>query len=154
MDRYESMVRSELLRELRRLDALINTPELVDFAKAVRLESVHQEQRWGRADRDGKTPGEWHWLVAHLAGRALSHSQEAKRLQGIVAAMPVDDLDMRMAFGDLVAHHREKALHHTITTAAALAHWHASMMGKRTATQAGHGPAIRDLGEMAVWSGA
>ena len=150
MDRYENMVRGELLREVRRLDALINTPQLLDFAKAVQLEAMHQEARWGIGDA-GKTPCDWHWLVAHLAGRALGHSKEAERLQAVVDALPEDDIDVRMAFDDLLAHHRQKAVHHTITAAAALAHWHASVLRKHTAMQPGPAPAIAALGEMAVW---
>lgn len=151
MDRYESMVRGELLAELRKLDALINTPELVDFAKAVHLEAVHQELRWGTPDREGKKPYDWLWLVAHLATRSLEHHKEAERLKSITDKLPAEIVDVRTAFGEQVAYHREKAVHHTITTAAAIAHWHASVLGKHTTMQPGHAPAIAEVGEMAVW---
>lgn len=133
-----------------RLDALINTPELVDFAKAVHMEAVHQEVRWGTEDREGKAPYDWHWLVAHLAGRALAAHAEADRLQGIVDRMP-ENVEVSRAFGDLIRHHREKAVHHTITAAAALAHWHASMLGKHTTMQPGHAGAAA-MAEMACAS--
>lgn len=59
------------IAERDRLHALINTPELVDFPKAVHLEAVHQLDRWGTTDRQGKAPNDWFWLVGHLASRAL-----------------------------------------------------------------------------------
>lgn len=89
--------------EAKRLTALINTPELHDFIKAVPLEAVHQRERWGSDHDDGKTPADWFWLLGYLGGKALrSH------------------LD-----GDTT-----KALHHTITAAAALANWHSNILGK------------------------
>lgn len=149
MDRYESMVRGELLDEVRKLDALINTPELLDFAKAVHLEAVHQEVRWGSQGDDGKAPGEWHWLVAHLATRALEHHREAQRLH--VLRLSTSELYPAL-FDEVIAHHREKAVHHCITTAAALAHWHASMLGKMTTMRPSSATAARDLASRVVAS--
>ena len=83
--------------------AQLNTPELHDFAKAVRLEGAHQRQRWGAEHDDGKAPADWFWLVGYLAGKAL-----ASHVRGEV----------------------DKALHHTITAAAALANWHSAILGK------------------------
>lgn len=85
------------------LEGLINTPELVDFVKAVPLEAVHQRDRWGSEHDAGKTNADWFWLVGYLAGKALN-------------ALAVKDQD--------------KALHHIITTAAACANWHAALLGK------------------------
>lgn len=85
-----------------RMNALLNTPELIDFAKGVQLEAAHQRERWGSEHDAGKTPYDWFWLVAHLATRAL-------------------EADKR---GDL-----DKMRHHMITTAAALANWHAATLG-------------------------
>lgn len=76
---YDALIAARDERD--RLRTLINTPELVDFPKAVLLESVHQEQRWGTDDREGKKPYDWHWLVAHLCGRALEHHKEADRME-------------------------------------------------------------------------
>lgn len=132
---YDDLVRRAA--EGDRLTALINTPELVDFAKAVHLEAVHQEERWGTEDREGKTPADWFWLVGHLAGRSLEHHKEAERL----AAMP--DGDPTGRHQQSIAHHREKAVHHTITAAAALAHWHASVLGKHTGMQPGSADGIK-----------
>lgn len=83
--------------------ATLNTPELHDFAKAVRLEGAHQRAKWGTDGDDGKSPADWFWLVGYLAGKAL-----ASHVRGEV----------------------DKALHHTITAAAALANWHSAVLGK------------------------
>lgn len=88
--------------ELQRLRALVNTPELHDFARGVTLEAAHQRERWGNEHDAGKTAADWFWLVGYLAGKAL-HSQNG---------------------GDT-----DKALHHTISTAAALANWHGAILG-------------------------
>ena len=127
---YDELIAARAERD--RLHALINTVELVDFPKAVLLESAHQEERWGTTDREGKTPYDWHWLVAHLAGRALSHHKEAERIEAMLVKSGFTHSQ--------IAYHREKAVHHCITTAAALSHWHASMLGKHTNMRAGHVP--------------
>lgn len=119
---HEALVRDAA--EGRRLTALINTPELLDFAKAVHLEACHQEVRWGAEDRELKTPAEWFWLLSHLATRALEHHKEAERLRAGCAAD-----EPNAGHAKTIAHHREKAVHHTITAAAVLAHWHASVLG-------------------------
>lgn len=94
------MSRDDLRNEIRR--EVINTPETADFMAAVPIEATHQRERWG-ADHDaGKSPFDWFWLVGYLAQKAA-------------------DAAVR---GDV-----EKAKHHTISTAAALANWHASLAG-------------------------
>jgi hypothetical protein len=92
----------ELKAEVARLTALINTPEIVDFVRAVQIEAVHQRERWGSKQDEGKTAANWFWLLGYLAGKAL-HSDKV---------------------GD-----RDKLLHHVITTAAACANWHAQVLG-------------------------
>jgi hypothetical protein len=92
-----------LADEVKRLLALINTPELNDFAKGVVLEAVHQQERWPAGHDEGKTDADWFWLIGYLAQKAL------------YSAMADDHDKMR---------------HHVITTAAALANWHLQMMGK------------------------
>lgn len=119
--------RREVQEERDRLHRLINTPELIDFPRAVHLEAVHQKQRWGTEDREGKSPAAWFWLLSHLATRALEHHKNAERLVGGNA----DDPNGLIAAE--IAHHREKAAHHCITAAAVLSHWHASVIGKYTA---------------------
>lgn len=95
-----------LAAEVKRLRALLNTPELHDFAKGVVLEAAHQRQRWSTDHDAGKAPPDWFWLLGYLAGKALN------------AAMKGDT---------------QKALHHTISSAAALANWHAALSGSSTA---------------------
>lgn len=150
------LVRQQMLEDLfhdacvaRALHDLVNTPELVDFAKGVHLEAVHQEQRWGSADRKSKKPYEWFWLLSHLATRALEHHKEAERM---VASKEGFDDEQGSAFWGLVdrqiAHHREKAAHHTITSAAVLAHWHAGVIGKHTGMEPGHSASAAEAAEL------
>lgn len=126
-----------------RLEAIINTPELIDFPKAVMLEAQHQEARWGTEDREGKAPADWFRLIGHLSTRALEHHKEAERLVLMAAHHypGFDGKNLETIPAELMRHsiafHREKAVHHTITTAAALAHWHASIVGKHTAMRPG-----------------
>lgn len=82
------------------LEGALNTPELHNFSKAVVLEAAHQRERWGSDHDAGKATEDWFWLVGYLAGKALN------------AAKNGDD---------------RKAKHHTISTAAALANWHAAL---------------------------
>lgn len=88
--------------EITRLQGLLNTPELHDFARGVTLEAAHQRQRWAANHDAGKEHADWFWLTGYLAGKAFA------------AALS----------GDL-----EKAKHHCISTAAALANWHAALAG-------------------------
>jgi hypothetical protein len=82
--------------------ALINSPEVDNFLRGVHLEAIHQVNRWGTATDRAKRPADWFWLVGYLAGKALHAA---------------------------VAGNTEKALHHTISTAAALYNWHAAIKG-------------------------
>ncbi len=91
---------------------IINTPETADFMAGVPLEAAHQRERWGVSHDGGKTPFDWFWLIGYLAQKAASAQ---------------------------VAGDAEKALHHTISTAAALANWHAQITG-RTDMRPGIGP--------------
>lgn len=91
----------EELREQIRSD-LINTPETADFMAGVPLEALHQRERWGIDHDEGKSPYDWFWLIGYLSQKAA-------------------DAAVR---GDI-----EKAKHHTISTAAALANWHTALTG-------------------------
>jgi hypothetical protein len=136
--RSEDLVRLvEDAEAAHQLHALVNTPELVDFPRAIHLEAVHQLDKFGSADRHGKKPVDWHWLVAHLAGRSLEHHKEAERLELVVNGLHRADAVLMGMLRDQIAHHREKAVHHTITAAAALNHWHASIVGRPTAMRPG-----------------
>lgn len=94
---------SNLQEEVKRLTALLNTPETLDFIKGLQLETAHQRERWATSHDAGKAPADWFWLIGYLAQKAM----------------------MSHLAGDT-----GKALHHTITTAAALANWHAAILGK------------------------
>lgn len=89
--------------EVHRLTALLNTPELHDFAKAVMLEAAHQRERWGSEHDQGKLDLDWFWLIGYLAQKAC--------------------------YPDVT---HEKKLHRIITVAAAAANWHAALEGKTT----------------------
>lgn len=127
--------------EGRRLKALVNTPELLNFMAGVPLEAVHQQERWGAKHDGGKTPEDWYWLIGHLAGRALAHHKEAERLLAGISP-PYAVAGSVFEFSEAqIAHHRSKAVHHCVTTAAAMANWHAAVLGK-TNMRPGLDPAI------------
>lgn len=86
--------------EIARLDGLINSPETANFLEGVKREAAHQRERWGAPHDREKSAEHWYWLVGYLAGKALRSA----------------------VTGD-----REKALHHTISSAAALLHWHTAI---------------------------
>ena len=98
---------------VRELEALLNAPELHSFASAIVREAAHQRARWGTEHDAGKEPSDWFWLLGYLAGKALHAA---------------------------VAGDREKALHHTISSAAALANWHAALLGADTTMRPGIEP--------------
>ena len=127
-----------------KLLAIINTPELIDFPKAVMLEAQHQELRWGTTDRESKDPKAWFWLLSHLASRALSHHTEAERLTTAELPTCAPDSQSHEQIGRIIAYHREKAVHHAITSAAALSHWHAGIVGKHTAMMPASAQAAAD----------
>lgn len=105
------------------LNAIINSPQSNDFLRAVSIEAEHQRQRWGAEGDAGKTPADWFWLVGYLGGKAL-HAHAAENV--------------------------EKAEHHVITTAAALANWHRHMFGKtdtRPGIDAGNATESQTAGE-------
>ena len=83
--------------EIIRMESLLNTPIYTPFLKAAEHEAAHQIHRWGREHDSFKEPQEWFWLVGYLAGKALRAH-----------------IDRDVA----------KALHHTISSAAVLCHWH------------------------------
>lgn len=109
-------ISEKTMLELENLRALINTPEISDFAAGIQLEAAHQRHRWG-ADHDvGKAPEDWFWLLGYLAGKAL-HAAKS---------------------GDT-----GKAKHHTISSAAALANWHSALSGAANRMRPGIDPIER-----------
>lgn len=95
---------------IRALEAQINKPETADFMKGVPLEAAHQRQRWGAEHDAGKAPLDWFWLIGYLAQKAATSA----------------------IAGDI-----EKAKHHMISTAAALANWHLALTGADTRMRPG-----------------
>jgi hypothetical protein len=96
--------------ELTQANALLDAPEVLSFRDGVVLEAAHQRARWGAEHDAGKEPSAWFWLVGYLGGKALASH---------IAFLATGSDE-----------HRDKALHRTIATAAALANWHAAILGK------------------------
>lgn len=96
--------------EIEHLTELLNTPLNHDWFQGVQREIGHQLQRWASEHDSGKTPADWFWLIGYLAQKAM----------------------MAKLAGDT-----EKAVHHTITTGAALFHWHRSITGENTQMRPG-----------------
>ena len=107
------MLISDLEAEVARLKAEINSPITNDWLEGVRIEAVHQQERWPSEHDGGKTHPDWFWLVGYLAGKALFAS-----MQGNV----------------------EKAKHHTISTGAALLNWWRHITGDATGMRPGIEP--------------
>ena len=82
------------------LQKLLNSPETEDFARGVQLEQAHQVARWGEAHDRSKSAENRFFLIGYLSGKALRAAIDGNR---------------------------EKALHHTISSGAALANWHAAI---------------------------
>jgi len=80
----------------------VSTPETAEFMAGVPLEAAHQRDRWPTDHDAGKSPFDWFWLIGYLAQKAAASA----------------------VAGDI-----EKAKHHTISTAGALANWHAALTG-------------------------
>lgn len=84
-------------QERDRLKSLLDDPEVFNFLVGVQNEAAHQKHTWGEITDREKSAEQWFWRVGYLASRALRAHIE----------------------GDIL-----KALHHTISAAAALANWH------------------------------
>jgi hypothetical protein len=104
--------------EAARLEALVNNPQTAEFLSAVKAEAAHQIEKWGEAHDRGKSAENWFWLVGYLSGKAL---------RAVIS-------------GD-----RHKALHHTISSAAALANWHAAITRDTTGAGMGHDLDIKPI---------
>lgn len=76
---------------------LLERPHIEEFFEASQVEAAHQRARWGEEHDINKSPEDWFWVIGYLSGKAL-------------AAFKAGDID--------------GAKHHTISSAAALAHWH------------------------------
>lgn len=97
-----------------RLHVLVNSPYTHDFLEGTRLEAAHQVERHGVCDYG---PEDWQAILSRLVGKCVA------------AALAGD---------------REKALHHTISSAALLANWHRAILaGGRSFP---HGADAREAG--------
>lgn len=92
----------QAIGENARLRELIGRPYIGAWADEIIVEAAHQRDRWGADHDHGKQPEDWFWLVGYLAGKCL-------------AAYKAGD--------------QSKARHHTVSTAAVLAHWAAAIDG-------------------------
>lgn len=110
----------------------INTPEIADFVQAVHREALHQREKFGADGDAGKTDRDWFWLLGFLAGKALHNFTEFDRI------VKFDDHTPEAI--EAAEQHLEKALHHTITTAAACMNWHAARIGAHTRMRPGMDP--------------
>ncbi|QXZ11706.1 hypothetical protein KVQ82_16580 [Pseudomonas sp. AO-1] len=88
--------------EVKRLEALLNTPHTAGWFEGVKLEAGHQIQRWGSDHYAGKGPADWFWLIGYLAQKAMTSQMLGNE---------------------------EKAKHHTISTGAALLNWFRAITG-------------------------
>ena len=91
----------ELREEVARLTKILNTPLFEDFVAAVKMEAAHQESNQAKLRDDLKEPEDWYWILGYLSGKALRAH---------------------------LAGDREKSLHHTISSAALLLHWHKAIL--------------------------
>ena len=103
----------ELKDRVRVLEALLNSPMYRPFLEAVENEAKHQTLRWGDEHDSDKTPEDWFWLLGYLSGKALRAHID----------------------GD-----HQKALHHTISSAAVLSKWHAQIEAQMPKIPFGAGP--------------
>ena len=131
--------------ELRRLHTLLNSPELISFRDGVVLEAAHQRERWGTTKDGGKTALDWFQLVISLSTRAAEHHKEAERLTHLLPTAGLQSSNMAQQ----IDYHREKAVHHTITCAAACANWHAAMLGLTNMKRGDDSAAVAAEGEVA-----
>lgn len=97
-------------RELDLVRGLRDTPQTADFLQAVAFEADHQVARWGSKHDAGKTHEDWFWLLGWLIGKAVHAAN---------------------------SNNKDKALHHTISSAAALLNWHRAISGAPTTMRPG-----------------
>lgn len=168
-DKYADMDPVALLEEVRKLDSRINNPITDDFIDGVRHEAAHQVERWGAPHDRGKTPLDWFWLIGFLSQKAAASAQMAMdpgidpildgEVEDFIHNLPNQQY-LRMADPELrqlriklyeflsgrqdrlLAYNLNKALHHTISTAAALLNWHAQLKGQPLDPDASMRPGI------------
>lgn len=98
------------------LHALINNPFTAEFLRGTQIEAAHQRDRFGEPHTRSKSAESWFWLVGRLAGKCVR----------------------AVIDGD-----HEKAKHHTISSAAALANWYEAIHKDETGAGIGTDEDIR-----------
>ncbi len=99
--------------ELERLRSVIDHPHNEDWFEGVKIEAAHQHERWGSAHDDGKSPEDWIFLAGYLCGKGAA-AQKA---------------------GDIA-----KAMHHTISSGAAMLNWYRRLKGESCGMRPGIAP--------------
>ena len=98
----EVLEENDVMRDrLVHLEALINTPELINFVQGAVAEAAHQRNRWGPTHDAYKTMEEWVTVIVHLLAKFVNAGWN-------------NDVD--------------KTLHHLITLAAVAANAHAQIV--------------------------
>ncbi len=113
----------DMVHAYEELQALINSPQIADFAEALKLEALHQRQRW---DDSTKQDADWGMLIMYLSSKAHYN--------------PVHPNDSYI----------EKKLHRIITIGAAAMNWFAAVKdrhGTRDVPAAGTLPALQEQGD-------
>jgi hypothetical protein len=87
----------------------LDTPELLDFLEAMKIEAAHQQERWKGTDPLKDDP-DWYWLIGWLGGKVITDPHEADDQRSV----------------------QERKLHRIITVAAAAYNWHSSVKERRT----------------------
>ena len=57
--------------KLKKLEDLINSPELEDFLEGVKLESTHQTLKWGNNNEKMKYPHDFSNVLTYLHGKLI-----------------------------------------------------------------------------------
>lgn len=96
----------EIMLQVEELRQERDNPGVLNFLSDAQKEAWHQRERWGEEHDAGKTDLDWFWTLGFLSQKAAQ-------------AAILEDYD--------------KALHHTISSAAMLANWHERLKRRRIA---------------------
>jgi hypothetical protein len=84
--------------------ALLNTPEIEDFARGIVLEAAHQRQRW---EDSWKKDFDWHAVATYLLAKALLNPAQNDGTTG-----------------------KHARLHRLVAAGALVANWHAAVLAR------------------------
>ncbi len=118
--REQAILIADQLNEIHRLKGVISTlneqidsPHVLNFLEAVKLEAAHQRKRWPAPHDDMKADEDWLFLIGYLGGKAVQAGKTAAQCINV----------------DVTEGHIEKRLHHIITVAAVCLNWHRHHVG-------------------------